>query len=197
MEKELFIENSKIDDTELYKKSDDVRITLSTGAHVEMRRSKAIKYYKLTQYMADLFSKDPSTKVGALFMYPGTLQILSMGYNGMPRGIDESKLERWNRPLKYKLTEHAERNAIYNAAQSGTPLRDSICVASLCPCSDCARGLIQSGCKMVITRDTEELQKEFPDMVERWKPEWDVSIDMMREAGITIMFLSKNELNIE
>ena len=44
---------------------------------------KAIKYYKLTQYVANLFSKDPSVKVGALFMYPKTFQILSMGYNGL------------------------------------------------------------------------------------------------------------------
>lgn len=168
---------------------------LSNGTKAIMRKSKAIQYYKLTQSMADIFSKDPSTKVGALFIYPGTLQILSMGYNGMPRGIDETKSERWERPLKYKLTEHAERNAIYNSAQSGTALRDSICVASLCPCSDCARGIIQSGCKMLITRDVVEIQKEIPDVVKRWKPEWDVSIDMMREAGIVIIFLTKDELD--
>lgn len=178
-------------------KSNDINITLSNGAQVTMRRSKAVKYYKLTQYMANLFSKDPSTKVGALFMYPETLQILSMGYNGMPRGVDETKSDRWKRPLKYKYLEHAERNAIYNAAQSGTPLRDSICVASLCPCSDCARGLIQSGCKMVITRDIDEIVKEQSDIAERWKPEWDVSVDMMREAGIVIMFLLKDEIDKE
>lgn len=174
--------------------SSDVMLLLSNGQKVIMKKSKAIKYYKLVDYMANLFSKDPSTKVGSLFMYPGTLQILSMGYNGMPRGVDETKQERWERPLKYKYTEHAERNAIYNAAQSGTPLRDSICVASMCPCSDCARGVIQSGCKMVITRDFEELQKDNPDVVARWKPEWDVSIEMMREAGIQIMFLTKNDI---
>ena len=50
---------------------------------MSLRLSKAIKYYKLTEYMANLFSKDPSTKVGSLFMYPETLQILSMGYNDL------------------------------------------------------------------------------------------------------------------
>ena len=172
----------------------DLTITMSTGQKVLMKRSKAIKYYKLTEFFANTFSKDPSTKVGALFLYPGTLQVLSMGYNGMPRNVDETIAERWERPLKYKFTEHAERNAIYNAAQSGTPLRDSICVASMCPCADCARGVIQSGCKMVITRDVEELQRENPEVVSRWKPEWDVSIGMMQEAGVQIMFLTKAEL---
>lgn len=174
--------------------SQDITLTLSNGQKVIIKKTKAIKYYKLVDYMANLFSKDPSTKVGALFMYPGTLQILSMGYNGMPRGVDETKQERWERPLKYKYTEHAERNAIYNAAQSGTPLRDSICVASMCPCSDCARGVIQSGCKMVITRDFEEFQKDNPEVASRWKPEWDVSVEMMKEAGVQIMFLSKIDI---
>ncbi|VBB17708.1 deoxycytidylate deaminase [Yasminevirus sp. GU-2018] len=172
----------------------DLSITMSNGQKVLMKRSKAIKYYKLTEFFANTFSKDPSTKVGAVFLYPGTLQVLSMGYNGMPRNVDETIAERWERPLKYKFTEHAERNAIYNAAQSGTPLRDSICVASMCPCADCARGVIQSGCKMVITRDVDELQRENPDVVSRWKPEWDVSIGMMQEAGVQIMFLTKAEL---
>lgn len=155
---------------------------------------KAIKYYKLTQYMANLFSKDPSVKVGALFMYPITFQILSMGYNGMPRGIDETIPERWVRPLKSKLVEHAERNAIYNAVCAGTSLRDSICVVSMCPCTECAKGIIQSGCKMVITRDIADFEKDEPEIVARWKPEWDISIEMMREAGVTLIFLTKKEI---
>lgn len=157
---------------------------------MNLKLSKAIKYYKLTEYMANLFSKDPSTKVGALFMYPGTLQILSMGYNGMPRGINETLDHRWERPLKYKFTEHAERNAIYNAAQAGTSLRDSICVVSMFPCADCARGIIQSGCKMVVARDIDCFIKEHPDISERWKEDWNISIEMMKEAGIELMFLT-------
>lgn len=175
--------------------NNDVTLQLSNGQNIVMKRAKAIKYYKLTEYMAQTFSKDPSTKVGALFIYPGTLQILSMGYNGMPRGVDETIKERWERPLKYMLTEHAERNAIYNAAQAGTSLRDSICVASMCPCFDCARGIIQSGCKMVITRDINELQKNNPEVAERWKEGWDISIPMMREAGVHIMMLNDDELH--
>lgn len=184
----------RVDDTELNIPTIlDQTITLFSGQCVVIKRAKAIKYYKLTEYMAQLFSKDSSTKVGALFMYPGTLQILSMGYNGMPRNVIETK-ERTERPLKYKFTEHAERNAIYNAAQSGTPLRDSVCVTSLCPCTDCTRGIIQSGCKMVITMCIDDTQRNKPDVVSRWRPDWHVSICMMHEAGVQIMFLTKAEL---
>lgn len=170
---------------------DGVCLSMANGQSVLMKRSKAIKYYKLTHEMAKIFSKDPSTKVGAMFIYPGTMQILSMGYNGMPRGFDETKPERWERPLKYQLVEHAERNAIYNAAQAGTPLRDSICVASMCPCADCARGIIQCGCKMVITCDIDCY--DDPELVARWKPGWDASLEMLNEVGIQVMFLHKDE----
>ena len=155
-------------------------------------KEKAIKYYKLTVSMAELFSKDESTKVGSLFLYPKTMQILSMGYNGLPRGIDETIKERWERPLKYKLTEHAERNAIYNAAQSGTSLKDSIWVVSMFPCADCARGIIQSGCKMLISLKLEDSGSK--ERIERWKKDWEISLMMLKESGLNIIFLSKDDL---
>lgn len=155
-------------------------------------KEKAIKYYKLTVSMATIFSKDPSTKVASLFIYPDTMQILSMGYNGMPRGIDETIKSRWERPLKYKLTEHAERNAIYNAAQSGTSLKNSICVVSMFPCADCTRGIIQSGCKMVISLKLDDSGSK--ERIDRWKSDWDISLMMLQEAKIQIMFLSKSDI---
>jgi dCMP deaminase len=169
-------------------------LILSNGQKSIIRRTKAIKYYRQAMNFANEFSKDPSTKVGAIFIYPGTMQILSMGYNGMPRGIDETISDRWNRPQKYKWTEHAERNAIYNAAQCGTPLRDSICISTLSPCADCARGIIQSGCKMVITYDDNELAKDNPEVVARWQSDCAMSLIMFKEAGIQVMFLSKDEI---
>lgn len=173
----------------------DLEIELSTGKISVMRRSKAIKYYKLSKHIAELFSKDTSTKVGALFIYPDTMQILSMGYNGMPRGVDEKDSSRWTRPNKYKFVEHAERNAMYNSAQSGTSLRDAICVSSLFPCADCARGIIQSGCKMVISLHfADSVDEKDPDRIKRWHPDWKVSLEMLKESGIKIMLLRNNEL---
>jgi dCMP deaminase len=170
----------------------DVSFILSSGKCVIIRYSKAIAYYKQACSIANNFSKDPSTKVGAIFLYPETLNILSVGYNGMPRGIDETKVERWKRPLKYKLIEHAERNAIYNAAMSGTGLKDSICVVSLFPCANCARGIIQSGCKLVISL---ALNESGDDRYNRWKDDWEASIMMLNEADIKILFLNRSDLD--
>lgn len=105
---------------------------MSNGQTAFMRRSKVVAYYIHAQNIAENFSKDPSRKVGAVFIYPKTLHILSVGYNGMPIGVNEKIADRWDRPLKYKLTEHVECNVIYNAAMSGTSLTDSICIASMC-----------------------------------------------------------------
>lgn len=159
---------------------------------ISLRKDKAIKFFRIAEFMANEMSKDESTKVGAIFLRPDTLEILTMGYNGMPRGIDEKKKERWERPLKYKLVEHAERNAIYNSARSGTSLQGSICIVTMFPCSDCARGIIQSGVKMVVSlklEDTGDKEKQ-----ERWNSEWKESKWMLEEAGIVIIYLSKEEV---
>ena len=55
-----------------------------------MREDKAFKFYKLALFQAELFSKDIHKKVCSLFIAPESYQMLSAGYNGMPRGIDEN-----------------------------------------------------------------------------------------------------------
>jgi len=61
-----------------------------------MRQDKAEKYYELATSFANIFSKDPATKVGTIILAPDSYQVLTMGYNGMPRGIDETIEERWD-----------------------------------------------------------------------------------------------------
>ena len=72
-----------------------------------------------------LKSKDQSTQIGAVIVGEDN-EVLSTGYNSFPRGMDDSKQERQERPEKYFWFEHAERNAIYNAARVGTPLKLSL-----------------------------------------------------------------------
>lgn len=159
-----------------------------------IRHDKAVKYFQLVRFMANLFSKDEATKVGALFIAPDTYEILTLGYNGMPRGVDESIEERWERPTKYDFTEHAERNAIFNSARTGTSLRGSICVVTLFPCCDCARGIIQSGAQMVVTLDPFETSD--PEAIDRWGSRWKTSIAMLKEANVQIEYLEPSSVTI-
>src|SRR4051812_31931200 len=84
------------------------------------------------------WSKDESRKVGCLIVGPQG-EIRSTGYNGFPRGVDDTLPGRNERPAKYQWTEHAERNAIYNAARVGTPLEGTSIYLPWFPCVDCAR----------------------------------------------------------
>lgn len=152
-----------------------------------MRRDKAAKYLLLARKQAQLFSKDPSTKVGAILLAPESLQVLSVGYNGMPRGIDENVEARWARPAKYKFVEHAERNALYNACRHGTPLQGCIAVITMFPCCDCARALIQSGVRTVVAPPA--------DMADaRWGGDFAVSLEMFAEAGVETIEVCDDDL---
>jgi len=97
-------------------------------------------------------SKDRSTKVGALVVGPDH-EIRSTGYNNFCRGMDDDIPERHERPAKYLWTEHAERNAVYNATLSGVSLKGCTMYMNFAPsscCADCARAIIQSGIVCVI-----------------------------------------------
>jgi len=147
-----------------------------------MKPEKAEKYFQLAVHLANSFSKDNATKVGAIFLAPESHQILSMGYNGMPRGFDETQQTRWERPQKYLYVEHAERNAIYNACRNGVPLENSIAIVTMFPCSDCMRGLIQSGVKIIIA--------PAPDLAnDRWGAHFQASLEMAQECGITLAYV--------
>ena len=147
-----------------------------------IKKDKAEKYFQLAEHFAELFSKDPSRKVGALCLHPESLAILSQGYNGFARGVDEMKPERWEKPVKYKWVEHAERNCIYNACRHGTGLDGSIAVVTMFPCSDCARALIQAGVRTVVTVK--------PDMEDpRWGSEFLISIEMFQEVGMVMLYV--------
>ncbi len=128
-----------------------------------------------------LKSKDQSTQIGAVIVGEDN-EVLSTGYNSFPRGMDDSREERQERPEKYFWFEHAERNAINNAARVGTPLKGStIYLTSGLPCMDCARGIVNSGikhvyCKYVCTTKNKE----------KWDESQQKSLQLLFECGITV-----------
>ena len=80
------------------------------------QKAKDIRYLNLAKEISS-WSKDPSTKVGAVIVGDKD-QIISQGYNGFPRGFNDSDDIYKNKPIKYKYIIHAEANAIYNALYS-------------------------------------------------------------------------------
>ena len=130
-----------------------------------------------------LKSKDQSTQIGAVIVGVDN-EVLSTGYNSFPRGMDDSKQERQERPEKYFWFEHAERNAIYNAARIGVSLKNSkIFITSGLPCMDCARGIVNSGittvyCKKVCTTKNKE----------KWVESQTKSLQLLNECGVKVIY---------
>lgn len=114
-----------------------------------MKISKVHQFLDTAQALAETFSKDPSTKVGAVLVDPSDFNQITEGYNGMPRGMDESPAERHARPLKYAFYEHAERNAIYNVVRP--KLKNSIAVTTTFPSISCVRALLAVGVTEIVT----------------------------------------------
>jgi len=99
-----------------------------------------------------LKSKDRRTQIGAVIVGKDN-EIVTTGYNSFPRGINDDVEERQQRPEKYFWFEHAERNAIYNAARIGVSLRDTTMYLTCgIPCSDCARNEVYKCFKKVVLK---------------------------------------------
>src|SRR6056300_1889883 len=120
-----------------------------------------VEYFQNLAHQIKLKSKDERTQIGAVIVGKDK-EIVSTGYNSFPRGIDDNKPLRQERPEKYYWFEHAERNAIYNAARIGVSTKGCTMYLSCgIPCSDCARGIINAGivriyCKTVDTTRNRE-----------------------------------------
>lgn len=125
------------------------------------------------------WSKDPSSTVGAVIVRPDRT-VASVGFNGFPRGVEDSSFLIENRDAKLLRTIHAELNAILAAKE---PLVGySLFVWPFQPCAQCAAAIIQSGIKEVYCPYNDHLAQE------RWSESFKAALQMFDEAGVTIIF---------
>ena len=149
-----------------------------------------VRFMQMAKLISD-WSKDTSTKVGCVIVSPQKA-ILSMGYNGFPRGVDDTPQYRQMRPTKYEFVVHAEENALLNAGKNGTRLDGGILYVTMPPCTRCAGSIIQSGIKEVIYLEP-DVQKQIPG----WRDNLKYSFEMFNEAGVKYQEMSQQTfLNI-
>jgi len=135
-----------------------------------------IRYLDLAKEIAS-WSKDPSKQIGAVAIGEKG-QVLAQGYNGFPRGIDDSEEKYLDKETKYKYVVHAEMNCIYNATYNGVSLQGAtLYISGLPTCSECAKGLIQVGVKRVVY--------QADDIPNIWAESNERTIDMFSEADIS------------
>ena len=120
------------------------------------------------------WSKDPSTKVGAVITEG--IKIVSIGYNGLPQQVRDFPEILGNRKLKYKHIIHAEENAILTAKRdlSGA----TIYTFPLLPCTKCSSIIAQSGITRVVSVDCKN---------ERWKRHLEESKHFMELCGLEVV----------
>lgn len=135
-----------------------------------------IRFLELAKLVAG-WSKDPSTKTGAVIV-DADRRVVSVGYNGFAKGVDDDPERYANRELKYKMIVHCERNAMLFAERS---LKG--CTLYTWPfmsCSVCAAMVIQSG----VTRCVAPVIPEH--LKGRWQEDMALAAQMFAEAGVRL-----------
>ena len=135
------------------------------------------RFLELAEHISG-WSKDPSTKVGCVVVGEDR-EVRSTGFNGFPRGIADDEERLTDREQKYPLICHAEENAIMHAARVGLSLKGCTLYVTWPPCTRCARSLIQAGVVEIVNPQGCEIP-------ERWQSDFEISGQMMNEAGLTI-----------
>jgi len=145
-----------------------------------------IRFLELAKHISS-WSKDPSTKVGCIIV-GSDREIRSTGFNGFPRGIEDSEERLTNREFKYPFICHAEENAIMHAARIGVSLKDCTAFVTWPPCTRCTRSLIQAGVREVVYPSGLEIP-------ERWRADFEMGQQMFLEADVKVrdVNLSGNE----
>lgn len=138
-------------------------------------RSWDRRFLDLAEHIAQ-WSKDPRTKVGAVIV-DEKKRVVSVGYNGFPRGVDDTSARYEDRETKHLFVAHAERNALDNA-----PLMVDGCTlyVPLLPCNECAKSIIQKGITRVVTYTPDRDGTGF---------NWDITKKMFEESGVALELL--------
>lgn len=130
------------------------------------------RFLDLAEFIST-WSKDPSTKVGAVIT-DNKHRIVSVGFNGFPTGIDDDSRLLF-RDEKYKIIVHGEMNAILFANRNLEGC--TLYTYPFMPCPKCASMIVQTGIARVVSYKTDN---------DRWEPEFKTSRQLFEEANIIL-----------
>jgi dCMP deaminase len=122
--------------------------------------------------LVSTWSKDPSTKTGAVLVSPDRKQVI-LGYNGYPSVLLDTGYEDRNEKLEKII--HCEMNAILIAKRDLTSY--TLYTYPFLSCNRCAVHVIQSGIMRVVTYKSNNV---------RWKDSFSKSRKYFKEAGVLV-----------
>ncbi|MBR2766553.1 hypothetical protein IKD67_00475 [Candidatus Saccharibacteria bacterium] len=107
------------------------------------------EYFLAIAETVALKSKDPSSKMGCVIVDQNK-RVVSLGYNGLIQGANESKMTLTERPMKYYFAIHSEMNALLFAYRdlTGCTLYNRVAT-----CENCLKYCLQAGIKRFVYRE--------------------------------------------
>lgn len=126
-------------------------------------------------------SLDPSTRCGCV-LFDWQHRLVSAGYNGFPRGVEDEASMLADRDTKLALIIHAEENALLFAHRDLAGC--TAYVWPMPPCARCAAKLAQAGIVRVVTVAPTEEQ------LNRWGKSLALAEWVYDQAGIELVEIS-------
>ena len=140
-----------------------------------------IRFLLMSAHIAS-WSLDPSTQTGAVIT-DSKKRIISCGYNGLPKGVEDTYERLNNREIKYSMVCHCERNAIVFAQRDLDGC--TLYTWPFMSCSVCSGVVVQSGIKRVVAPLNNN---------ERWKDSFTLSTQIFNEAGVEIVLIDPSNI---
>ena len=132
------------------------------------------RFLQMAELVAS-WSKDPSTKTGAIIVRPDKT-VLSVGFNGFPKKMQDDPKDYENREIKYSKIVHCEMNALIHA--KGSVEGCTLYTWPFASCDRCAVHMIQAGISRFV----------FPSLpkklVKRWKESTDKTKQYIKDANL-------------
>lgn len=166
-----------------------IKFTISSAESLKLFNPEGNKqkwderFLELAEHVS-YWSKDPSTKCGAVIVRPDKT-VCSVGFNGFPKGCDDSPELYADRELKYARVVHAEQNAILHAREPLNGYTMYTYPPSIGPsCDRCTAHIIQAGIRRVVYK-----HKDSGSFNDRWSEAIERGLDMYKEAGVEVVSL--------
>ena len=136
----------------------------------------------LMELAADAASRSPNKirKVGAVIMTCEGAEPIT-ACNTFPDGVADLDW-RHEGDGRFVWMEHAERNAIFNAARHGRALAGATIASTFFPCIDCARAIVQAGIARLVSPEP-----ALDDAI--WGASFPRSRIILEEGGVELVLL--------
>lgn len=128
-------------------------------------------------YLVSTWSKDPSTRCGAVIVRPDRT-VCSVGYNGFPRNLPDDPVQLQSRDAKYSQIIHAEVNALVHAREPVTGY--ALYTWPFLSCDRCTVQMLQAGISRFVAPF-----KYADDSLRRWHDSLCLSRKYIETAGAT------------